>query len=281
MAEIYRDKTGSAVDIGITGAVVSAVTFERNGNVISTGTSSPAAIPYKITHLDGEFDVVWTYSLEGDTYTRRDTHNVVTPLFTKDELVAYDSMFSALTDEQEVQLELLVRKIIESYTGQSFGYREGSVKSYGNGDSVLLSNQRVISLDANGYKITNNGYGIESISPFYSEIQVDSFEESVQFANGVITPSTVGVNRIFRNNVLYTITGKFGWPSVPEKVKQAALILANEFSCDENTWRDRYIKSVRAADWRFDFGSGAYTGTGSLNADQLLAEYVVGGLAVV
>ena len=281
MAEIYRDKTDSAVVIGITGAVVSAVSFERNGEVISTSTSSPAPIPYKITHLDGEFDVVWTYSLEGDTYTRRDTHAVVTPLFTKDELVDYDSMFAALTDDQEVRLEALVRKIIESYTGQTFGFREGTVKAYGNGDSVLLSNQRVISLDANGYKITNNGYGIESIVPLYGEVAVDSFEDTVKFTNGVISPASAGFNRVFRNNVLYTINGRFGWQSVPEKVKQAALILANEFSCDENTWRDRYIKSVRAADWRFDFGSGAYTGTGSLNADQLLAEYVVGGLAIV
>lgn len=283
MAEIYRDATGKAVDIGINGAVVSEVKFERNGEVVSTATSSPAPIPYKVTHLDGEFDVVWTYSLEGDTYTRRETYNVVTPLFVKSELIASDDVFASLTDDQVVELEALVRKIIEAFTGQTFGFREGQVRAYGNGDSVLLSSQRIVSLDAPDYRVVNGGYGVEAVAAWPEEIQVNSFEETVKFTHGVITSSQYHNNKvwIWRNNVPYVITGKFGWQSVPDEVKQAALILAGMFSCDETTWRDRYIKSIRAADWRFDFGSGAYAGTGSLSADQLLSKYVVGGMAVV
>lgn len=281
MAEIYRDSTGKAVDIGITGAVVSEVKFERNGEVVSTATSSPAPIPYKVTHLDGEFDVVWTYTLEGDTYTRRETYNVVTPLFVKSELVASDEVFASLTDEKIVELEALVRKIIEAFTGQTFGFREGTIKAYGNGDNVLLSDQRIISLDAGGYRVVNNGYGVEAISVWPQEIQVNSFEETAQFVNGVITTVPYHETRVWKDNVPYKISGKFGWASVPDDVKQAAIILAGMFSCDETTWRDRYIKSIRAADWRFDFGSGAYAGTGSLNADQLLAKYIVGRMAVI
>jgi hypothetical protein len=283
MAEIYRDSTGKAVDIAIPGAVVSEVKFERNGEVVSTATSSPAPIPYKVTHLDGEFDAVWTYTLEGDEYTRRETYNVVTPLFVKSELIASDEVFASLTDEKVEELERLVRKIIEAFTGQTFGFREGSIKVYGNGDNVLLSDQRIISLDAGGYRVVNNGYGVEAISTWPGEIRVDSFEETEEYVSavGVITTSAYPNIRVWRDNVPYKIFGKFGWQSVPDDVKQAALILAGMFSCDETTWRDRYIKSIRAADWRFDFGSGAYAGTGSLNADQLLAKYIVGRMAVI
>lgn len=282
MSEIYRDTTGKAVDIQIPGALVSAVRFERDGEVVSTAVSTPTPIPYKITRLDGPFTVVWTYTVEGETYTRIDEHNVVTPLFSKTDLTASDEQFEALTDAKVVTLERYIREIVESYTGQSFGYREGKVVVYGNGDTVLNSPARILSL-ANvnsGLRPVNSGFSLEAIGRNVNGVNIKiPAEEEAAFGGVIERP--YNLTGTFTNNVAYQIEGTFGWKSIPEDVKTAALLLAEEFSCDESLWRDRYIKSVRAADWRFDYSEQAFSGTGSLAADQLLAKYVVTRMVVV
>ena len=282
MAEIYRDKVGLGVTMEVPTAIVTKVVFKRGGVETPALAGSTVSIPYAITHMDGPFSVEWTYTLEGNEYTRIDNHAVITPLFTKAELVADDSTFEALTDIQVVRLESLVRKIIEAYTGQSFGWRKGFVDVYGNGDTVLFSPERIISLDSylNSYRPVNSGFGVEAIGRQIGSVNIKVPAEEEAAFGGVITlPYTR--NGVFDNNVSFRISGTFGWESVPEDVKRAALILAEAFTCDESVWQDRYIKSIRAADWRFDFGDGAFLGTGSYSADQLLAKYIVNRLAVV
>lgn len=278
MAEIYRDSTGKALDLGIEDALVEKVEFIRGEEVVAEAYDTPATIPYKITHEDGDFLVKWYYNVEGDEYTRTESHAVVTPLFSKQDLLDEDAMYSTLTDAQVVELELLIRKIIEAHTGQHFGYREGLVMANGSGFNYLTLPERAISTDS-PFDIINNGYGVK-YRGYYSvadNVKVPA-EEEVISQTGVIgfakTP-------YFKQNHTYAVYGKFGWVSVPEDVRKAALILAELFSCDETTWRDRYIKSIRAADWRFDYDGGTYRGTGSVSADQLLAKYVIGGIYVV
>lgn len=276
MAEIYRDAVGKAVTLGVAGAVVTKVEFKRHGEVLHSTTTSPAEIPYAVTHEDGEFDVVWTYTVAGESYSRTEKLRVVTPLFTAEDL-AYDSALNSLSAEQVVRLESLVRRIIEAYTGQTFGYRKGWVISRGRGDNYLISPERVISVDSDALQVSSSNYTVTRTSVNYNvadvNIKVPAEEEAFFYG---VTPS-----RNFSNGTTYKIYGEFGWASVPDDVKEAALLLAEEFSCDESVWRDRYIKSIRAADWRFDFVPGAYTGTGSLSADQLLAKYVVNRATVI
>ena len=75
--------------------------------------------------------------------------------------------------------------------------------------------------------------------------------------------------------------GAFGWESIPSDIKDAAMLLAELFSCNEATWRDRYIKAIRAADWRFDFDGRAFEGTGSVSVDRLLEKYTVNRFAII
>jgi len=254
----------------------------RNGvQVGTTGTSSPVPLPYAITHEDGEFQVVWTYAMEGQTYTRADEHKVVTPLFSQTELVDYDQIFTSLSSAQVVRLEKFIRLIVEAYTGQTFGFYSGTVNAYGDGSTVLSVDRRIISLDSpndptpyTNYRITASQYGVEALRGVNPNI--GTYDPKT---DTIYNPYAVGAG--FHNNIRYTFSGKFGWTSVPTEVKEAALILAGEFSCNEATWRDRYIKSIRAADWRFDFDGRAFTGTGSASADLLLDKYRLVGAAVI
>jgi hypothetical protein len=293
-AEIYRDATSVGATLGITGATVTAVEFQRNGVVTAAATGDPVSIPYSITHLDGDFDVVWTYTVGGDSYTRRETLSVVTPLFIQSELVAHDAAFSTLSGAAVINLERLIRKIIEAYTGQRFGLWDGTLTAYGNGQTFLnlatpALNVTGVTDYANNYLLPydfrpiNGGFAVEKIGTFYDQsIKVPAYEEWVHTsANPITAPSIYPYSNVFADNVRYTVAGLFGWTTVPTDVKEAAFILADLFSCDETTWRDRYIKAIRAADWRFDFDSGAFRGTGSVSADQLLAKYQVTGRPVL
>lgn len=269
MAEIYRDSVGLGITLDIQNATVTKVVFKRDGvDTDGVHAGSTASLPYSITSMDGPFQIEWTYSVEGLPYTRVETHRVVTPLFKADDL-AYDTALNSLSADQVVRLESLVRKVIESYTGQTFGYRKGYVLALGRGDNYLALPERAISLDDTGFNSVAGGFIVRPKSNgslVDPNIKVPAQEEAYYYG--------YPQNGTFSSNATFKIYGEFGWTTVPQDVKEAALILAEDFSCDESMWRDRYIKSIRAADWRFDFNDGAFAGTGSLAADQLLAKYV-------
>ena len=279
MSEIYRDTVNQAVKLGITDASNVSATFVKNGNTYqATVVGDQAVIPYDVVYTDGVCTVNWTYTVGTSVYKRSEEISVVTPLFTKNELVADNAQFAVLTDAQVVNLERFVRLIIQNYTGQTFGQERGKVTAWGNGTSVLQSPKRIISLEGgwSSFKTTSSGFGIEAV--------IDRTVGGVAVPNitgPIYSPYPYTRSGSFKNNVSYELSGTFGWASVPEEVKQAALIIAGEFSCNEATWRDRYIKSIRAADWRFDFDGRSYVGTGSVTADQLLDPFVVNRMAVI
>jgi len=292
MAEIYRDKTGTTLTFDVVGATVTKAEFIRGNDIVSTVTGNPSVVvPYAITKTDGPFWVKWFFALEGADHVRVEEHNVVTPYFTQAELVAWDGDFGALTSDRVKYLEGLIRHIIETYTNTHFGFREGSTTVFGTGGPVMYSSERILGFtgSSTGYSILNDGYGIgHGTGGGYIESAVvppnDGFNTSeVNVKIPIEEERAFGgyVPARFHKGIAYPISGYFGWASVPEAVKAAALQLAEAFTCDESLWRERYIKSVRAADWRFDFSEEAFRSTGSLVADQLLDPYVRIGFAAV
>lgn len=285
MREITRDAVGETIELGVQGATSVSVQFFRDGNLKGAATTSPAEIPYSLTHMDGEFTAKWAYTVGGDTYSRSQTYKVVTPLFTQTELTDFNGTFVSLDEDAVVRLERLVREVIESHTGQSFGYREGTLKvNASRTGTVLQTNERVISVagvNISGlalpypiaYRPIKTGFGIESAG--------GGWDGSTYVTAGPITDPYVSQKAGFVSGNEYVITGAFGWEAIPTDIKDAALLLAELFSCNEATWRDRYLKSVMAADWRFEFDGRAFSGTGSVTVDNLLAKYIVGTMAII
>lgn len=85
----------------------------------------------------------------------------------------------------------------------------------------------------------------------------------------------------WRDDYPFKITGDWGYPSVPNPVKEAARLLINDYGCREAAYRDRYLQSMKAADWRLQFTSRSWEYTGNVRADQLLSEYVLLDWAVI
>jgi hypothetical protein len=121
--------------------------------------------------------------------------------------------------------------------------------------------------------VAESGYGIRVN-------RRDLVDNTVFSANGYIAPSIndVGSYGAFRRNARYAVQGRFGWPSVPDNVEEACIILIKQFFEKDTDWKNRYVKSISTFDWKFDFMEDAHRGTGNLYADQLLQPYVITGM---
>lgn len=96
-----------------------------------------------------------------------------------------------------------------------------------------------------------------------------------------VAPGASGRSTPWKNDYPFKITGDWGYKTVPANVKEAARLLVNDYACSEIAYRDRYLESIRAADWRLQFSSSAWEYTGNARADQLLSEYVILDWAVI
>lgn len=288
MTEVYRDSINRTVELVVPGATVTTVKIIRDDlDTLISPAASVVTVPYSTTNMDGEFDVEWTYTVDGNVYIRKERHAVVTPYFTQTELVNHDPDMSILTAEKVVKLERLVRGVIDAFCGHNFGLERGIIVAYGTGGSVLHLSKRVEAIVSIGlydtplskfgvaFRAVNQGYGIE-LSGYSADasIKVPAYEEQTY-------AYTLPMGSVFRENASYLVEGVFGYHSIPSDVKLAALLLAEMFSCDEELWRDRYIQSISGEGFSFTFKSDAFVGTGSVTADQLLGKYVANKLAII
>lgn len=264
MNEIYRHSTTNAVTLGVTGASVVKVTFSRNGEEIGTSTVDPAAIPYAATQMSGPLTVKWEYTVSGIPYVIIGDYDIVTPIFNKDEIVAWDSDFSILSDSKVKNLEHMIRKIIEGYCGQQFEIFKGKITITRGVNGVWIPNQKVFSIDNANYTIEDSGHSIINIDTYTSQgYNVKIPIEAEAYTQGVHSHTHSSIQ----------VDGVYGWASIPPAVKTAALYIAESFTCKESLWRERYIKSIRAADWRFDFSEQTFSSTGSIISDQIIDPY--------
>jgi hypothetical protein len=260
---------------------VSAV-YVRNGIEIPvTAAGLQAPIPYKITAVGGDFDVHWTYTVEGHEFNRIDNHRVVTPMFTKPALLAWDQDFALLSDSKIVSLERIIRNVIESVTGQTFNYEYASITVPGSGGSVVSLPKRLVTAES-----LNDRTGELLDSTVYRKNDgwtLSVFSEPSWVERKFTAPITAPWERYgsFRADTQYTISGYWGYASIPSDIAMAALLLAEDYGCDESLWRDRYVANMRSADWRFEFDARAYEGTGNVKVDRLLQKYTLNRMVVM
>lgn len=300
MIEIYRDTaekvelklyvSGNRVDAD--DAVTVAVT-DVNGDVITASSPTDEEVDASgkkvysyIINLDAttherSLNVVWSYTLLGTDATKTDVVDVVTPYCTPDEVTSFDpNVGTTFTYEQIRNAEKQVRRIIDNYTGQKFGKYTGTNAIIGQGEGQLLLPERLISVTniegynvlttddpTNGalYRVRGDGWVLGVVA---EPDQLGGVTNGVIYAPGC-EPQAGG----FKDNYVYEVEGVWGYDRVPADVNQAALILIQQMLCPDTEYRDRYIDNIRAADWRYEFNPSAFSGTGNVVADQLLAPY--------
>lgn len=234
-------------------------------------------LTYNETQLDGRLDIDWI----GQGGFRRTTSvNVISPLLTLSELkTVFDD--THMGDGDLRALEETVRTYIESYTRQTFGYDTGTYTVVGNGENKIPLPKRLLKLNTvtggpvGWFNVSNDGWYLYVGNKNYlttKEMPPEEFENNTTMTQGVIYVPDAYWKK-FRVGAKYVIDGEWGFYSVPDDVRQAALLLAKDFGTGENLYRDRYLDFIKAGDWNFQFTSGAYRGTGNARADQLLEPY--------
>lgn len=268
------------------------------------------------TNNEGDIEVHWNFELDGVEVEKADYFSVVTPYLTISEV---KKIWPEATDEQAREVEAAVRHIINAHTGQSFGYGTKTLTVEGHGDNALRLPERCIevtgfgtlnaTLDPKAVIVVSDGWYLKkawaaeigpltSDSTYWGDYRDGVFDRNIysdpdgdgepplfgplaERPGGIIVAPGTGRATAWRNDYPFTITGKFGYKTVPAPVKEAAKLLVNDYACSEALYRDRYLESIKAADWRLQFSSRAWEYTGNVRADQLLSEYVLLDWAVI
>lgn len=282
---VYLDVYGGTVDETPTAEVVNANSDVRQ--LVVTQETAPTGVDerYSVilnmadTQNEGELTVSWNFEMDGVPVTKKDYFEIVTPILTFREI---REIHPNATDDEVTRIESAVRHIIQAHTGQTFGQFTGVKEVRGNDSRALALPARLQSLiDVNGYEgsptyfaIDADGYVLKHYSWGVPPVKADYYGLH-QHTNGVIhNPNHVKMGQFYTTNY-YAVNGVWGWNGVPIQVKEAAKLLVNDYACGDIQYRDRYLTSMTAADWRIQFHSGAFLKTGNVRADQLLNEYVL------
>ena len=255
-------------------------------------------IPFQYCDRNRKFKIVWSYQVGGASASHVYYTDVVTPYANmadvlEDLNIGTDPSDPNYRTYHELQMaEKYARKLIESYTEQSFFLYDDTQIVYGHGSDILPLPFRIYEM----HKLYENDVllvdNIEEVNnwiytPIVSEsnfgIRINrqsTIDNVVYSANGLVPPSIneYGYHGAFKRDYRYTISGRFGWSSVPDNVEEACIVLIQQFFDKDTAWRNKYVKNVSAFDWKFEYMENAHTGTGNLYADQLLAPYVVNGM---
>ena len=255
-------------------------------------------MPLSYCRRNRKFKIVWSYSVGGTLGSHTYYTDVVTPYANladvwEDLNFGTDASDPNYKTYHEVQMaEKYARKLIESFTAQFFYLYDDIQIVYGHGSDILplpfrvsevheLYENDVLLVD----KINNvNNWIYDPIiseSKFGIRVNRQNLTDNLVYtANGLIPPSINdrGYGGAFKKEARYTVSGRFGWSSVPDNVEEACIILIGQFFEKDTAWRNKYVKNISTFDWQFEYMEDAHRGTGNLYADQLLLPYVINGM---
>jgi len=246
-------------------------------------------LTYRETQFDGPLTIEWTGLDASLVFKRTMTVDVVTPLVSTSRLrTLFDN--TNWTDAELREIENMVRVFIESYTGQTFRYEIGTQYVTGNGEKKIALPKRLIrATDITGgpvgyYSVSSNGWYLYVNNKNFlttKEAPPEDYAENYTYMTRGVIVVPDSYWKQFRVGARYAITGEWGYYSVPADIEEAAMLLANDYACGDNLYRDRYLDSMKSGDWTMVFNSGAFRGTGNVRADQLLEPYRRQGMIII
>lgn len=315
MSEIYKSSTQFVyLDlIGETADALPTATVTNGGVVssLSVNTDTPPSgvteryyvvLGLANTQAEGDLTVDWALHIGGTPVTKEDVFSVVTPYLSIAEVKA---IWPQKTDDEAIQLETVVRHIIEAHTGQYFGLASKSLTIRGAGEAFLRLPERLVELDGittltttlniadsiitgdgwylkkgwtqgSVYTPSDNLYfgNIDEIWHLNPEPDMPGYEKP-DHGPVIMAPGLVTLATCWSVDYPFVITGKWGYKNLPTDVVLAAKMLVNDYGCNEIMYRDKMLKAIKFADADIDFSMSSWTGTGNLRADQLLSRYVM------
>lgn len=294
MSEIYVNDSDRRVylEVPVTPNGGMTVTVLKDGLQVwealivtaETETRYSVQIPYFLSQSENSLVVQWRFEYTENLTTyqfSRDTHvDVVQAILPPD--IIQSILGAQASDAEVLEIERATRFIIQAHTGQSFGHYIGTKSVSGSGDKTLRMPKRLLKLvDINGSTYFNDALSIRGDGwyvtyNFFGIPPLKADFHGLHYLNDGVIEAPPRVPKLsWIENAEYVFNGEWGWYGVPESVIEAAKLLVNDYACADTNYRDRYLSSISAADWKIAFNGGAWAATGNARADQLLSNYVL------
>lgn len=291
MSEVYRNSTqyvnldiyGDVADTPPTavisyGTTSAPLTVQGPATIVGNGQRWTAIVDFAHTSAPRELTVTWHFTINGVNAVKADFLEVIVPLVEVGTAREELEIPADITDDKIRLAERRVRMLIERITGQSFAPEEAILPATQLSDGSVRLPKRLISLTGVGgaqnalyYTLGGDGWFLNIL---YPNKRTGIRASDVPIADPFARYRSPKVEKV-------SVSGLWGYERVPTDVQEAALILIEQQLCPESIYAERYLKTMTAADFRFEFDPGAYRGTGNVIADQLLARYTTRNAAVI
>lgn len=299
MEEIYTFSENS-LSLNISSdSTPTAHLYDSQNNVLTTLSvtgSNPyiVAIPYQFTIKQQNLRVDWTFTVASQPIVQSEFLYVVTPYISLANLSTLNSTTSAYTNDQLKMLEQTVRTVINNYCAQYFGSQNKTIQ-------IEVQQQRgyILNLPERCWNVNSIYSQYDSNTDLFStgvwkltdphtlmtnfHYQMgDIFYEDYLITGPLPAPITFSDQHFFRAHSYWlTVTGDFGWQTVPADIMWAAKRLANTYSCNDDTYRVKQVQTVGSNTWTVGYNPGVYNSTGDLDVDKVLDNYYIPRIGVI
>jgi hypothetical protein len=203
--------------------------------------------------------------------------------------------------EEYVNLERTARQIIDTLVG-GFYYTRGEVETSGLGadylplpkrankiNAVYENNQKVydrinpitgqyayiLSPDKTSMTISMAGsYNRQQSKPVTLPVGAsDSFMLYGDDYDQVLALTEIKGPSLFPKDWDYTVYGEWGWPVVPQDIKDATKMLMDDMKCGKLSYIQKYVTEYQTDQFRVKYSDLSLRGTGNLLVDRILQNY--------
>jgi hypothetical protein len=250
LSEVVTDHTGEA------------------GDIFSYTLSSKYDSNYRV-----EFD-----SVNGeDVLIYDDTTELVRPYVVPSTLGTTASEIAEYTKYEEV-----ARAVIDSVIPEGFYYKKKTLEVVGLGaDYIPLwwDAKRILAVYENNELVTDRTYEITRDKTAITEVALDRVNRNEQAplilpaAGSDLVDANLPPLRGFPNGYDYKFVLEVGYPTVPSDIVRAATLLIDDIKCGRNDYYQRYISAYNTDQFRLQFDSRVFEGTGNIIVDKILSKY--------
>jgi hypothetical protein len=282
--EIYNDHSELIVSEQVTASDLGMVSY---------------TLPRYFEKYDGTYSL-YIYSMDID--------EVADETVVIDNLYIYRPYVNPITlsdDECDIEeyavLERTARHIIDTIVG-GFYYESKSEEAIGLGTDVLPLRKRANKINAvyqNNVKVYDKNDPVDGqysyiITPDSTALTIqivgeynraqsktvrmpvgasDSFMLYGDNYDQVLSLTEINGAPLFPKDWDYIVSGEWGWPVVPQDIKDATRLLIDDIKCGRLSYISKYITEYQTDQFKIKYSDMSLTGSGNLAVDRILERY--------
>ena len=239
---------------------------DNAGYVWTIGLSSKYDADYRVVITDASGDII-----------HDETYEVRRPYVAPSTLGTTASEITEYTKHEEI-----ARAVIDSVIPEGFYYKKKTLELVGLGaDYIPLwwDAKRILSVYENNELVTDRTYEITRDKTAITEVATDRVNRNEQAplilpaAGSDLVDANLPPLRGFPNGYDYKFVLEVGYPTVPSDIVRAATLLVDDIKCGRNDYYQRYVSAYNTDQFRLQFDSKVFEGTGNIIVDKILSKY--------